>query len=468
MFIINHNLKDLNDFISHPIFNFKKEIMFLALLTFLFLLCFIMTKKTSCKVYLVDFICYKPPNSQMYSKESTIKNLRQFGYYSEETLDFMTKVLERSGLGDSTYFPDTFSKQTYNPSINDTRRGVEMTIFGSVDMLLAKTGVRCKDIGILILNCTVYNPVPSLCSIIVNRYKLRESIITYNLAGMGCSAGLRAIGLAQQLLQVHPKSYALIVTTEVINDNLYLGNDRSKLLINCVFRVGGAAILLSNHPPDGKNYKYELLHTIHTNTSRLERSYNCVNIEEDKVGMVGMNINRDLLAVAIDTIKPNVKILSYLMLSLKEKQKYLLNYIKRNIIRSMSTKSYIPNYKNVIDHFLPHVGGKPVLDELQKTLGFSDTVMEASRMTLYRYGNTFSSSIWYELAYVEAKGRIKKGNLVWQMAFGTGFKCSSVIWRAMKTVDHNDHYNPWTDEITEYPVVLKDCEQFPVIFTPSK
>ena len=75
-----------------------------------------------------------------------------------------------------------------------------------------------------------------------------------------------------------------------------------------------------------------------------------------------------------------------------------------------------------------------MLDELQKTLGFSDVNMEASRMTLYRYGNTSSSSIWYGLAYVEAKGRVKKGDRVWQIAFGSGFKCHSIIWRAMKTV----------------------------------
>nr|GEY15704.1 3-ketoacyl-CoA synthase 11-like [Tanacetum cinerariifolium] len=93
--------------------------------------------------------------------------------------------------------------------------------------------------------------------------------------------------------------------------------------------------------------------------------------------------------------------------------------------------------------------------------------MEASRMTLYRYGNTSSSSIWYELAYMEAKGQMKKGNRVWQIAFGSGFKCNSVIWHALKTIDH-DHSNSWADEIGGYPVILKDCEPVPVLFESSK
>jgi hypothetical protein len=37
---------------------------------------------------------------------------------------------------------------------------------------------------------------------IVNHFKMRSNIITYNLSGMGCSAGVISIGLAQQLLQV--------------------------------------------------------------------------------------------------------------------------------------------------------------------------------------------------------------------------------------------------------------------------
>lgn len=132
-----------------------------------------------------------------------MKKAKDGGLLSQGTLDFMKKLLERSGLGDSTYMPEIFSDdQRYTPSIKDSRREVEMAIFGSIDMLLAKTGVRSEDIGILIVNCCIYNTIPSLSSIIVNQYNLRENVASYNLVGMGCSAGLLAIGLAKQLLQV--------------------------------------------------------------------------------------------------------------------------------------------------------------------------------------------------------------------------------------------------------------------------
>lgn len=75
-------------------------------------------------------------------------------------------------------------------------------------------------------------------------------------------------------------------------------------------------------------------------------------------------------------------------------------------------------------------------------------------MTLYRYGNTSSSSIWYELSYCEAKGRVKKGHKIWQMAFGSGFKVNTAVWLALKNCDPTSLKNPWRDEIDDFPVPM--------------
>ncbi len=65
---------------------------------------------------------------------------------------------------------------------------------------------------------------------------MKRDILSYNLSGMGCSAGLLAIDLARELLNSRPKSTALVISTEIITQNLYHGNERSMLLQNTLFR----------------------------------------------------------------------------------------------------------------------------------------------------------------------------------------------------------------------------------------
>ena len=50
--------------------------------------------------------------------------------------------------------------------------------------------------------------------------------------------------------QMHPNKNCIVVSTENITQNWYFGNERSMLIPNCLFRVGGAAMLLSNKATD--------------------------------------------------------------------------------------------------------------------------------------------------------------------------------------------------------------------------
>eukprot|EP00034_Subulatomonas_tetraspora_P001133 GABW01001415.1.p1 GENE.GABW01001415.1~~GABW01001415.1.p1 ORF type:complete len:78 (-),score=16.12 GABW01001415.1:3-236(-) len=71
---------------------------------------------------------------------------------------------------------------------------------------------------------------------------------------------------------------------------------------------------------------------------------------------------------------------------------------------------------------------------MEENLALSPSQTEASRAALYRYGNTSSSSVWYELAYSEGMDRVHKGDTVWQIAFGSGIQVNSAIWKALRNV----------------------------------
>jgi 3-ketoacyl-CoA synthase len=271
---------------------------------------------------------------------------------------------------------------------------------------------------------------------------------------MGCSAGLISIDLAKDLLKANPNSYAVVLSTENLTLNWYFGNDRSMLLSNCIFRMGGAAILLSNKSSDRTRSKYKLVHTVRTHKGADDKNYNCVYQREDETGKVGVSLARELMAVAGDALKTNITTLGPLVLPFSEQLMFFVSLVRRKVLKGSGVKPYIPDFKLAFEHFCIHAGGRAVLDELQKNLQLSEWHMEPSRMTLHRFGNTSSSSLWYELAYTEAKGRVTKGDRVWQIAFGSGFKCNSAVWKAVRDLPSVGDWrgNPWDDSVDKYPV----------------
>ncbi|KAI4380052.1 hypothetical protein MLD38_006281 [Melastoma candidum] len=444
------SVKDLWEIWVHLQYNLILVVLCSALLVFLSTVYFLTRPRP---VYLVNFSCYKPEESQKCTKRGFLEQSRIACTFTEESLDFQRKIVERSGLGESTYLPKAILNNPPNPSMYMARKEAENVMFGALDELFTKTKVKPKDIGILIVNCSLFNPTPSLSAMVINHYKLRGNIISYNLGGMGCSAGLISIDLAKDLLQVHPNSYAVVISMENITLNWYFGNDRSKLVSNCLFRMGGAAILLSNKSSDRRRSKYRLVHTVRTHKGADDKCFACVTQEEDANGKVGVTLSKDLMGVAGEALKTNITTLGPLVLPMSEQLLFFGTLVGKKLLK-MKIKPYIPDFKLAFEHFCIHAGGRAVLDEIEKNLHLSDWHMEPSRMTLYRFGNTSSSSLWYELAYSEAKGRVKKGDRTWQIAFGSGFKCNSAVWKALKTINPEKEKSPWIDEIHEFPVDL--------------
>ncbi|XP_072988803.1 3-ketoacyl-CoA synthase 1-like [Typha latifolia] len=410
-------------------------------------------------VYLVEFACYKPEDEHKISNQGFLEMTESTGVFNKESLNFQTKITTRSGLGDETYLPPGVQARPPQLCMSEARKEAESVMFGCLDALFESTAVDpSRDIGILVVNCSLFNPTPSLSSMIVNHYKMREDVKTFNLGGMGCSAGLIAIDLAKDLLQANSNSYALVLSTENITLNWYFGNDRSMLLSNCIFRMGGAAVLLSNRRADAGRAKYRLVHAVRTHKGADDSCYGCVYQREDGNGAIGVSLARELMAVAGNALKTNITTLGPLVLPLGEQLKFLKTLFLKRVLRKKSVRPYIPDFRRAFEHFCVHAGGRAVLEEVQRNLGLGEKDMEPSKSVLHRFGNTSSSSLWYELAYAEAKGRVGRGDRVWQIGFGSGFKCNSAVWRALRDVpavnggDSKGRCNPWAGCIESYPV----------------
>ncbi|KAL0334725.1 UNVERIFIED_CONTAM: 3-ketoacyl-CoA synthase 4 [Sesamum radiatum] len=440
---------DFHHLYLHLKYNLATVVVFSAALVFGLTLYF-MTRPRA--VYLVDYACYRPPDHLRVDFHKFMHHSRLTGDFDDSSLEFQRKILERSGLGEETYLPEPLHQIPPQPSMAKAREEAEQVMFGALENLFKATGVKPKDIGVLVVNCSLFNPTPSLSAMIINKYKLRGNIKSFNLGGMGCSAGVIAIDLAKDMLQLHRNTYAVVVSTENITENWYFGNKKSMLIPNCLFRMGGSAVLLSNRASDRRRSKYKMMHVVRTHIGSEDTAFRCVYQEQDERGKTGVSLSKDLMAIAGNALKTNITTLGPLVLPVSEQLLFFVTLVARKLINP-KIKPYIPDFKLALDHFCIHAGGRAVIDELEKNLRLEPIHVEASRMTLHRFGNTSSSSIWYELAYTEAKGRIRKGQRVWQIAFGSGFKCNSAVWQALRNVKPSAN-SPWLDCIDRYPVKI--------------
>ncbi|XP_047178650.1 3-ketoacyl-CoA synthase 7 [Vigna umbellata] len=448
---IYHSFCNLS-FISKCSMSTTQSLAVIALIVIILYFCF--RPQT---VYLIDYVCYMPPDHLRIPYSHMVEHF-ELCNFDKETLDFEIKVLERSGIGVEACMPESVHEIPPNDSMKSAQAEVELVLFKVVKDLLSKHKVNPKNIDILVSNCSLFCPTPSISSMIINKFGFRSNIKSVNLSGMGCSAGLLSINLARDQLKVHNNSLALVLSMEAVASNGYRGNDKSMLIANVLFRMGGVAILLSNRKQDKLVAKYKLQHLVRTHAGSNDQAYKSVYQESDENEMVGVSLSRSLLTVAASALRTNITTLGPLVLPYSEQLCFGWSVICKKIWPRGRKEIYVPNFKKAFEHFCIHAGGKSVIDVIEESLKLQKKDVEASRMTLYRFGNTSSSSLWYELCYLEAKGRVKKGDRVWQIAFGSGFKCNSAVWKCLSDTDPNVR-NVWSDRIHLYPVEIPvfDC-----------
>jgi len=440
-------IKDLLERQIITILSIRKETLFSPQVEITFLILVVMgwIMRMDNPVYLLSFATFKAPESWKVSHEQLIEIMRRLNCYNDESISFMERLLARSGTGQSTAWPPGIVRVLDDkPRISSSeasREEAQTVIFDVVEKAMAKANVKANEIDVLVINCSLFSPTPSLCAMVITHFGMRQDIMSYNLSGMGCGASLLALDLGRKMLRRGSSGgKALVVSTEIITPNLYQGNQREFLLQNTLFRCGGAAMILSNKWTDGSRAWFKLLHCVRVQGTG-DDAYQCVYETEDKLGKSGVRLSKEIVKVAGKTMEKNFTTLGPYVLPLSEQSKVAISIVTRFLCKHLSKRFntnklpnirlYVPDFKRGIDHFCIHAGGRAVIDGIEKNMKLEKYHTEASRMTLLNFGNTSSSSIWYELEYImetQTSNPLKKGDRVLQVAFGSGFKCTSGVW----------------------------------------
>jgi len=402
------------------------------------------------------FDAFKPhwriSNDMWLSKASP-----RFQLHEDET-KFMMQITNRSGIGYAAHFPPGIVELPADLSLAAARNEAEIVMFHCIDKLLSDNNVRPEEVDILVTNCSLFNPTPSIPSMIINHYKFRSDIQSFHLGGMGCGISPLSVNVASSCLRLHPKKHpiAIVVSMENITQNIYCGRDRAFMLQNALFRLGGAAVMLTRDTTAvlGRPApKWTIEHSTHVHTASNTDAYACVFQDIDREDRQGVRLDKALMSVAAGAITRCLTIVGPKILPLTAKLDFVYR-LGSNMLATywakmfkdkdsaggcQKSKPIVPNFRLAVQHFCVHAGGRAVLSAIQDSLNLTDSDMKPSRDTLYKYGNTSSSSIWYEYTQIEMTRQPKKDDRMLMIAVGSGFKANLLTVKALRDIKPKKH-----------------------------
>ncbi|WIA33064.1 hypothetical protein OEZ86_006220 [Tetradesmus obliquus] len=369
---------------------------------------------------------------------------RSWKVATPEKVDFVSKIFLASGISTTrTAIPACLQPtQTQEPKtdLHSAQAEAKMVYGQVISEVLRKTGLAATDIDILITNTSIYCPTPSIASMVINMFSMREDVQAYHLGGMGCAFGVVGLNMVRDMLKAHPGKTCLFVSSEIITGAFYPGHRKEALVTNALFRMGGTASILTNNPAWRSRSKYQLQHCLRVHTGASDRAYNALNWEPDEEGINGMVITKTLPSEAANVLEKGVRRMTPRIMTWGQYAEAAVNYIQQAAAQVSNGKlcaapaPYQPDYTRCADHFLLHAGGYAILRGIQKGLRLPAQAMMPSFASLRDFGNTSSASTWYTWSYIESTDGVRKGQTVLQIGVGGGMKSGVAYWRALRDV----------------------------------
>lgn len=247
---------------------------------------------------------------------------------------------------------------------------------------LAQAGLAVGEVdALLICTCTGYL-CPGVTSYVAEQLGLRPDVFLQDLVGLGCGAAIPCLRAAEAIVAARPAAVVACVAVEVCSAAFYLDDDPGVLVSACLFGDGAAATIWRGTPgpPALRCGDFSTLHQP-ANRDRIR-----FEMREGKL--------RNLLDAAVPTLAAGA------------------------VAQLLAGERGRPGARP-ISRLISHVGGRDVLDEIEKTCGPCD--LTASRQVLRECGNMSSPSVLFALDRALRDGTPDDQKDWWLVSFGAGF-----------------------------------------------
>jgi predicted naringenin-chalcone synthase len=264
----------------------------------------------------------------------------------------------------------------------------------AVDAALKNAGAGIDDIGHLTCVTTTGFLTPGLSALLIREMGIAPQCSRVDVVGMGCNAGLNALGVTAAWSAAHPRQRAVMLCAEACSAAYVFDSTMRTAVVNSLFGDGAAAIVLGGDDegdsvlpaPRGPRILSFASHII-----------------TDAVG-----------AMRYDWDNSQGKFSFYLDPDIP----YVVGAHAELVIARLLAGTGLR--RSDISHWLVHSGGKKVIDAVRVNLGLTRHDVRHTTGVLSDYGNLSSGSFLFSYERLMREGVTKPGEYGVLMTMGPG------------------------------------------------
>ena len=264
----------------------------------------------------------------------------------------------------------------------------------AVDACLKNAGAGIDDIGHLCCVTSTGFLTPGLSALIIREMGIAPRCGRVDVVGMGCNAGLNALGVSAAWSAAHPDQLAVLLCAEACSAAYVFDSTMRTAVVNSLFGDGAAAVALAGgNTAEGMPPAAEGPRVLSFASHIITDAIGAMRYDWDDV--------QDKFSFFLDPDIP-----------------YVVGAHAELVIDRLLAGTSLR--RSDISHWLVHSGGKKVIDAVRVNLGLTRHDVRHTTDVLRDYGNLSSGSFLFSYERLLREGVTQPGDYGVLMTMGPG------------------------------------------------
>jgi predicted naringenin-chalcone synthase len=307
---------------------------------------------------------------------------------------FLNSAIERRYLSLSAQGIDGTRMTETQGDLLDKHKAVAVDMGArAIDACLKKAGAALSDVGHLCCVTSTGFLTPGLSALLIREMGIAPHCGRVDIVGMGCNAGLNALGVAATWAQAHPGQLAVLLCAEACSAAYVFDSTVRTAVVNSLFGDGAAAVALLAGQEDDPLPAAEGPRILSFASHIVTDAVGAMRYEWDNA--------QGKFSFFLDPEIP-----------------YVVGAHAELVIGRLLAGTGLRH--DDISHWLVHSGGKKVIDAIRVNLGLTRHDLRHTTGVLRDYGNLSSGSFLFSYERLIREGVASPGDYGVLMAMGPG------------------------------------------------